>query len=209
MDSMTDLTLNEFSEALASRASVPGGGGASALAGALAIALGNMVGNLTVGKKKYADVQEEILQANEEAEKLRKRLLSLIDADAAGFAPLAACYRMPTDTEEEKIRRNACMQEALQAACQVPVQIMDACLESLQWIRLYEEKGSLLALSDAAAAALLCDSALQAASLNIRINVKSMDSAEKAAGYLEEMNEKIRQSGELSAQIYEDALRRL
>lgn len=207
--SMADLTLNEFTELLSSKAPVPGGGGASALTGALAIALGHMVGSLTVGKRKYAGVEAEILRCNEQAEALRKRLLSLIDADAESFGPLAACYRMPAGTEEEKAHRQACMQKALQEACQAPVQIMDACLESLQWIGVYAEKGSVLALSDAAAAALLCDSALQAASLNIRINVKSMESRELAETYLKEMDHKLQQSGKLSAAIYEAALQRL
>lgn len=209
MNSMTELTLNEFTEALASKASVPGGGGASALVGALAISLGNMVGNLTLGKKKYADAQEEIQRCNRRAEELRKELLSLIDADAEGFAPLAVCYRLPAGTEEERAYKHQQMQAALQAACRVPAQIMDACLESLQWIRIYAEKGSVLALSDAAAGALLCDSALQAAALNIRINAKSMESREQAAEYLDEMNRKIRESRELSSAIYVNALKRL
>ena len=112
-----DYTCQDFCEILASKAPVPGGGGASALAGALAIALGNMVGNLTIGKKKYASVEEEILACNVQAEKLRLRFLDLIQADGDSFAPLAAVYRLPSGTEEEKaIKEEKQMSEETEAA---------------------------------------------------------------------------------------------
>lgn len=203
------LSCEEFCHVLASKAPVPGGGGASALAGALGIALGNMVGNLTMGKKKYAEVEEEILVCNQKAEVLRSRFLALIQADADCFAPLAAVYRLPSSTEEEKVGKNARMQAALQEACVVPAQIMDCCMEALALIEVYEEKGSLMAISDAAAAALLCKSALSAAALNLRINAKSLDDRDLAAEILSRMEEKISRGDMIADRIYASALAKL
>ena len=92
-----EKNVDKFLETLASKAPAPGGGGAAALCGAVGIALGNMVGNLTIGKKKYADVQEDIKALNEKAEELRAEFLALIDADAAAFRPLSRAYGIPKD----------------------------------------------------------------------------------------------------------------
>ena len=205
----SDLSCGEFCRALASKEPVPGGGGASALAGALAAALGNMVGGLTAGKKKYAAYEEEITACNERAAALRERFLSLIQADADSFAPLAAVYRLPSGTEEEKALKEARMQEALKEACVVPEQIMECCRETLSLIEVYEEKGSVMAVSDAAAAALLCGSALTAAALNLRINAKSMKDREQAGQILERMEQRIRDGEEQAQKIYQRALAKL
>lgn len=203
------LSCEEFCRVLASGEPVPGGGGASALAGALSAALGNMVGNLTVGKKKYAANEEEIRACNAKAEELRLRFLELIQADADSFAPLAAVYRMPSGTAQEKAEKAARLQEALFTACEVPEQIMDCCLETLRLVDVYEEKGSLMAVSDAAAAALIGKSALSAAALNIRINAKSMEDRARAGEILERMEEKIRRGNEQADRIYERALKKM
>ena len=203
------LSCKEFCRVLASREPVPGGGGASALAGALAAALGNMVGNLTVGKKKYAAVEAEIIACNERAEKLRERFLQLIEDDAACFAPLAAVYRLPGATAEEKEEKAARLEEALLEACRVPAQIMECCLEALELIAVYEEKGSVMALSDAAAAALLAGSALTAASSNIRINARSMADRHKAEEITACMEERIQKGTARADEIYRRAVARL
>lgn len=204
-----EYTCQDFCEILASKAPVPGGGGASALAGALAIALGNMVGNLTIGKKKYAAVEEEILACNGQAEALRLRFLDLIQADGDSFAPLAAVYRLPSTTEEEKIIKEEKLQIALVDACVVPEQIMECCLEALELIHVYEAKGSVMAVSDAAAAALLAKSALSAAALNLRINAKSLQDRAVAEDILSRMNTRIAEGGALADSIYARALVKL
>lgn len=206
---LKEYTCREFCEILASKAPVPGGGGASALAGALAIALGNMVGNLTIGKKKYAAVEEEILACNAQAETLRLRFLDLIQADGDSFAPLAAVYRLPSATEEEKAVKEERLQVALVDACVVPEQIMECCMEALELIDVYEAKGSVMAVSDAAAAALLAKSALSAAALNLRINAKSLKDRAVAEEILERMNERIAAGDALADLIYERALGKL
>lgn len=183
---MVDVTfLNE----LASKAPTPGGGGASAYCGALAAALSSMVGNLTVGKARYADVEDEMLSALAKLEDVRARLVDLVDEDARAFAPLAEAYRMPASTPEEAAAKEAAMQEALIGACEVPLEIMRQCVAVIELSELMAEKGSRLALSDAGVSAAFAKAALQGASLNVLINLGSMADAERARAYRAEMDD--------------------
>ncbi|MDR1588624.1 MAG: cyclodeaminase/cyclohydrolase family protein [Oscillospiraceae bacterium] len=168
--SLIDTKITGFVDALASGEPVPGGGGASALAGAVGAALGSMVGNLTLGKKKYADVQDDMARILARALELRAELLSLIDRDAAGFEPLARAYGIPKDDPS----RAEIMEAALRTACVPPLEIMRACAEAIMLLDELSQKGSALAVSDAGAGAALCKAALMAASLNVYINTKSM-----------------------------------
>jgi len=167
-------SCGEFVELLASRAPVPGGGGASALVGALGTALGNMVGSLTVGKKKYADVEAEMWQLKARCDRLQEELLQLIDRDAQVFEPLARAYGMPKETPEEKEEKSRVMEAALKEACTVPMEIMEKCCEAVDLIVEFARKGSALAVSDAGVAAAFCLAALRGASLNVYINTGSM-----------------------------------
>lgn len=174
-----DMTLKncrEFVEILASDAPAPGGGGAAALVGALGIALGNMVGSLTVGKKKYAPVEQEILSLKEKCSALQKQLLDQVEADEKGFLPLAKAYGIPKDDPN----REAILEAATEAACQVPLTIMELCCRGLDCIAVFAEKGSRLAMSDAGCGALCCKAALESASLNVFINTKTMKNRETA-----------------------------
>lgn len=167
---MIEKTVTAFTEELASPAPVPGGGGASALAGAIGISLGDMVGELTTGKKKYADVEEDIQALMKRAQALRVKLLGFVDGDAEAFAPLAKAYSIPKDDPT----RGAVMESALQVACSVPMDILRTCADAIDIIGEFAAKGSRLAVSDAGCGAILCKAAMQAASLNIYINTKSM-----------------------------------
>lgn len=178
--SYTKMTCEEFVEVLASKAPTPGGGGASALTGAVGVALGNMVGSLTVGKKKYADVEEEIRQMMEISEKLQADLLELVQKDAECFEPLAAAYRMPKDSEEQKAEKERVLEQATKDACGVPFEIMEKCCQGIDLCGEFAEKGSVMATSDAGAGAIFCKAALQAASLNVYINTKSLKDREFA-----------------------------
>lgn len=171
-----EKNVDKFLADLASSAPTPGGGGAAALCGALAIALGNMVGNLTLGKKKYADVQEDIAALNSRAEALRSDFVSLIDADAEAFAPLSKAYGIPKDDPA----RAEVMETALKRAAEPPLEIMRRCAAALDVIADYAAKGSALAISDAGCAAALAIAAMKAAALNVRINTKSMADREAA-----------------------------
>lgn len=168
--SITERKVTEFTELLASKAPAPGGGGASALVAAIGISLGDMVGELTTGKKKYADVEEDIQSLMQRAQALRVRFLELIDADAEGFVPLSKAYGIPKDDPT----RDETMEKALRVACEPPMDIMRACCEALEVTEEFAEKGSRLAVSDAGCAAVFCKAALKGASLNIFINTKSM-----------------------------------
>ena len=180
-----------FIDALASKDPTPGGGGASAYCGALASALSSMVGNLTVGKKKYAAVEADVIVSLEKLAALRERLLELIDEDAEAFAPLARAYGLPKATPEEQAAKNAALQEALVDACEVPLEIMRACAEVIEITEFMAAEGSRLAVSDAGVAAAFAKAALVGASFNVYINVSSMDDADRAAAYRAEADELI------------------
>lgn len=179
---LMNLSCEAFLEDLAGSAPAPGGGGAAALVGAAGAALGNMVGNLTVGKKKYAAVEADILVLNCRATALRKRLEGLVQADADAFTPLAAAYKLPKETPEQQAHKAAVLEAALEGACAVPLEIMSTCCEGITLAAEYAEKGSVMAVSDAGCAALFCKAALQAAGLNVSINTRLMaDNAHAAA----------------------------
>lgn len=179
---LMNLSCKAFLEDLAGNAPIPGGGGAAALVGAAGAALGNMVGSLTIGKKKYAAVEADILVLNRRAAALRKRLEGLVQADADAFTPLAAAYKLPKETPEQQAHKAAVLETALEGACAVPLEIMSACCEGITLAAEYAEKGSVMAVSDAGCAALFCKAALQAAGLNVSINTRLMaDNAHAAA----------------------------
>lgn len=179
---LMNLSCEAFLEDLAGSTPAPGGGGAAALVGAAGAALGNMVGSLTVGKKKYAAVEADILILNHRAAALRKRLEGLVQADADAFTPLAAAYKLPKETPEQQAHKAAVLEAALEGACAVPLEIMSACCEGITLAAEYAEKGSVMAVSDAGCAALFCKAALQAAGLNVSINTRLMaDNARAAA----------------------------
>ena len=175
-----------FIDELASAAPTPGGGGASAYAGALAAALAAMVGNLTVGKKSYADVEDEVRSSLVRLDALRARLVAYVDEDARAFEPLAACYRMPKETSEEQAAKNAALQQALMAACEVPLAIMRTVEAVVDESDFLASNGSKLARSDAGVAATFARAAIEGASLNIFINAASMDDEERAANLRDE-----------------------
>lgn len=179
---MTMESCRTFVEVLASNAPAPGGGGAAALVGAIGTALGNMVGSLTVGKKKYADVEAEIIALKGKCDELQKQLLDQVEADEVNFLPLAKAYGIPKDDPN----RDKIMEEATIIACSTPMKIMELCCEAMDCIAVFAAKGSRLAVSDAGCGAVCCKAALQAASLNVFINTKTL----KNRDVTEEMNRK-------------------
>ncbi len=182
---MSERTLQQFSDELASASSTPGGGGASALAGALAASLGSMVGSLTLGKKKYAGVQEEIKQLMEQSESLRLLLLEDIKEDAIAFEPLSKAYGLPKDTPD----RDAILEECLRQAADAPYQIMVHVAQVITLLERYGETGSKLVISDAATGAALAYGALLGASINVRVNTRLMKDKE----YATQLNQKVEQ----------------
>lgn len=177
---LLEQKTTDFLEQLSSSAPIPGGGGASAAVGAFASALGLMVTNLTVGKKKYADVEEEILEIREKLEQKKQDLVRMVDEDAEAFEPLAKAYRMPKETEEEQAEKEKVMEAALKNAAEAPLCIMKTIVDTMEMIQVLGEKGSRLAVSDAGVAILFAQAALEGASLNIFINTKMMKNQEEA-----------------------------
>ncbi|MCQ2508926.1 MAG: cyclodeaminase/cyclohydrolase family protein [Lachnospiraceae bacterium] len=186
---LSELKCTEFVEVLASKAPVPGGGGASALVGALGAALSNMVGSLTVGKKKYAPVEAEIKDLMEKTTKLQNELLALIEKDAEVFEPLSKAYGLPSGTDEEKAEKAKVMEACLKEGASAPMDIMRKICEVIKMIGVFAEKGSVLAVSDAGVSAAFCAAALKGASLNVYINTKSMKDREYAAQLNAEVDE--------------------
>lgn len=204
-----DSAINDFTVRLASKAPTPGGGGTAALVAALGASLGSMVAELTIGKKKYADVEAEIKNERDKAEALRVRLLALADADAAVFFPLSQAYSLPADTAEQKQHKDAVMADALKAACEVPIEIMKCCAEAILMVEVMAEKGSVMAVSDAAAGAALCAGAIKAASLNVYINTKTMQDRALAEAFNETADDLLMQYVPYAARVFDAVLDKL
>jgi len=186
-----EKTVRQFTEALSSKEPVPGGGGAAALAGALGNALGSMVANLTVGKEKYKDVEPEVKQILQKTQELQEKLLLLIDEDAKVFSSVAAAYKMPKNTEEEKEKKRQALEKALKEACQVPIKIMEYSLEALKLQRRLADIGNKLAISDAGVGALLLKSAVLSGKLNVYINlggIEDVEFKEKTTEHIEKIS---------------------
>ncbi len=202
-------TVNEFLAALSSKQPTPGGGGASALAGALGGALGLMVGNLTVGKKKYADVEADVAAAMSRLEEARDRMVRLAQEDAEVFAPLAAAYGLPAGTEEEKARKAQVMEENLLAASLVPLRIMELAVEVLSDLEELEKKGSVMAVSDVGVAVQFARTAVTGAVMNVYINTKSMKNRENADKINDRAGKALEEGIRLADQVYNIVLGRL
>lgn len=170
MIELKDTTCSQFTHLIASTAPAPGGGGAAALVGAVAVALGDMVGEFTVGKKKYADVEEDIKALMAEAETIRLRLLELIDEDATGFEPLAKAYAIPKDEPG----RDEVMEECLRTAAAAPAEIFDLACRVIEMQYDFAKKGSRLMISDAATGASFARAAMEGAAVNVKVNTRLM-----------------------------------
>ena len=207
--SFRDQTLESFLNELSSKAPVPGGGGASALVGALSGALTHMVASLTVGKPKYAAVEAEMNELLIKTEALTSRFLALMDEDATAFEPLAQAYRLPKSTDEEIAKKARVMEAALRSAVQPPLEIMEACVSALPLISACAEKGSVVAVSDAGVAASLCRAALEGASLNVFINTQTMQDRTYAEALNYRARQMLSEAGTTANEIYKKVAARL
>ncbi len=206
---MAQQRMNEFLEKLSSGAPVPGGGGASAYTAAVGMALGSMVANLTTGKKKYAQYQEELESLLEDAAKLTQELAGFMDKDAEAFEPLSRAYGLPKGTPEEAAEREKVMEKALAAASEAPLALMEKILESMKMLDRLSIIGSSLAISDAGVGIQMAKAALNSASLNVFINTKLMKDRAKA----EEMNFRadrmLTEGNTMADRVYETVLGRI
>lgn len=199
----------DFINELASKAPTPGGGGASAYCGALATALASMVGNLTVGKKTYAAVEDEVKEALIQLEEQRNKFVELIDKDAQAFEPLSRAYRLPRATSEELAHKNKVMQQALVGATEVPLEIMEICAQVITTSKFLAHNGSRLALSDVGVAVLFAKAALKGASLNVYANASSMANEAQARSYIQQADCLIKEYGALADELYEYVIKEI
>ena len=201
---MLENTIQEFTQALASSAAIPGGGGASALVGALGAALGSMVGALTAGKPKYAAVEDDINALMARAEELRAQLLACVEEDAAAFAPLAKAYAIPKDD----LARDETMERCLRQAATVPMKILDLSCQMIELHREFADKGSALAISDAATGVVFCWSAMYGAAVNVKVNTKPMKDRSYAQALNDRVDAMMAQYWPIAEKVYEDVYRR-
>lgn len=199
---MLNQSCYSFIENLSSKEPVPGGGGASAYVASIGVALGRMVGNLTIGKKKYAEVEEDIQVLLVQAEVLTGKLNELVKEDAEAFFPLSKAYGMPVSTEEERKEKDRVLQMALKEAARVPMEIARTCVEAIVLHDEMAEKGSRLVISDVGCGVIFCKSALQGARMNVLINLKLMNDEVQKAHMYREIEELMEKGCRLADEIY-------
>ncbi len=188
MSKIKDKSIEEFLNELASKQATPGGGSAAAVLGAQAAALVSMVCNLTIGKKKYAEVEEDMKSLLSQSESLREELTAMIKADVDVFDKLMASYGLPKETESDKEKRSAQIQAVLKEATLVPLDCAKACAKTIELSRIAAEKGNVGVISDAGVAVMAGYGGLKSAALNVYINAGSIKDkvfADKALSELE------------------------
>ncbi len=204
-----EQVIQDFLDVLSSKEPVPGGGGASALCGAVGNALGQMVANLTVGKKKYAEIEPEVKEHLEKMVKLQAEFTALADDDAKVFAPLAKAYSLPSETEEQKAYKAEVMETNLLAASAVPLQIMEKSMQMLTILDRLADIGSRMAVSDVGVAVQSTRAALLGAAMNVYINTKSMKDRNKAEELNNSANKMIEEGSRQADRIYDKVLKAL
>lgn len=171
---LQDLNLKEFLDKTRGKDPVPGGGSISALCGALAASLGEMVTGLTIGRKKYADVEEEMKRLAEIFDKARVVLIDAIDHDAEAYDMVFAAFKMPKETDEEKAARSAKIQETTLYAAKVPLSVAKLAVKMMEPISIVAAKGNQNAITDSCVAMMCARTAALGAILNVRINISSL-----------------------------------
>ncbi len=187
---LANMKINGFLSELASSSPAPGGGSVAALSGALGAALSSMVCNLTVGKEKYIDVQDEIQDVLKKSEVLKKELTKLIDEDTNAFSDVIKAFKMPKETEEQKKKRSAAIQKGYKAAASVPLETAKTCEKILDVAQIVAEKGNQSSITDAAVSALMAKAGVESAILNVKINlgsIKDEEFVEKLSFELDEL----------------------
>ncbi len=199
----TDLNVEQFLEALASKEPVPGGGSGAALAGALGAALVSMVCNLTIGKKGYESVQEEMEAILVQSERIRIELPRLLEADTQAYSQVMAAYRLPRASDEEKQARNEAIQQRLKEAAEVPLRIAEQCGQIVALALPAAQMGNKWAVSDAGVGALLGEAALRSALLNVHINLASIHDAGYVAAMRQQAEALVAKAAETKTQVME------
>ena len=204
-EKMIEKSCADFAAVLASKAPVPGGGGAAALVGALGTALCSMVGNLTVGRTKDAQYEADVKRMLEKGAAVQERLLDLVDKDAEAFEPLSKAYSIPKDDP----KHDETLEAATKFACEAPVEMMKACCEAIELLEEMLEKGSVTLVSDVGCGALCCAAALESASMNIFVNTKTLLDREAAAKLDDQADAMLREYMPRARKVADEVNRRL
>lgn len=207
--SLLDKSCTQFVEVLASKSPVPGGGGAAALGGALGMALSNMVGNLTVGKKKYAEVEDEVKQLIEAGNQIIADMECLVTKDAEAFEPLSRAYGLPRETPEQVKVREETLENCSKLASSVPLEIMRKAFEGIKIHHRMGQIGTLIAISDVGCGVLFLRSALLSAKLNVMINLNTIKDQEYIQTINEEMDQLVSQGCKMADATLELVLGKL
>ena len=202
MAEVTDTTVRGYLDAVASTEPVPGGGGAAALTGSLACALGCMVAGLTMGKRAYADFEQGARSALESCERLRARMLELSNSDAEGFRPVTVALKLPRSTPEEVAARAEALDGALASACEAPFEVLESALESLGALHELAEHGSKIAVVDVGVAASLARTAADGAALTVHANARMMSDDARAAALCERADQLMGLTEVRSREVY-------
>ncbi|WP_373897658.1 cyclodeaminase/cyclohydrolase family protein [Haloimpatiens sp. FM7315] len=192
----------DFTEELASKNPVPGGGSAAALTGALGAALSSMVCNLTIGKKKFIKYDKELNEILQEAKEIQEKLINMIDMDADNFLPLSKAYGMKKDTEEERKLKDETLEKALKKACEIPVDIVKNAYKAIKLHEKLVNNCSKLAISDVGVGVQCLKAAIISAELNIIINIKSIKDKEYVDKVKNETESLVIDGGEIADRVY-------
>ncbi|SUY47237.1 formiminotransferase-cyclodeaminase [Clostridium putrefaciens] len=189
---LKELTVESFAKELASKSPAPGGGSAAALSATLAASLSSMVFNLTIGKKAYENLEDAekecIINALKKSESLREDYLHIMQEDTSVFLKVMDAYKMPKDSEDEKKLRKLKIEEAYKLALEVPRRLSEKCFELYKYIEIAAKYGNANAISDAGVSALMIQAALEGASLNVKINLASLEDIRLKETLLKETN---------------------
>ncbi len=191
---LTRKTIDEFLDVLASSSPAPGGGSVAALSGALGAALTSMVANLTIGKKKYVDVEADMKKVLREAENLRAKFTSLVERDTQAFNKVMEAFGLPKETEDQKALRSAAIDETIREATLVPLEVMKHCIDALALARVVALKGNRNSISDAGVSALMLHAACEGAALNVKINLNTLSDTDFVGWKSEEVKSLLKTS---------------
>ncbi|MFU8789722.1 MAG: methenyltetrahydrofolate cyclohydrolase [Methylobacter sp.] len=203
MNDIKDKSVQTFIDELASKAPTPGGGSAAAVMGAQAAALISMVCNLTLGKPKYAEVEDEMRELLGKSEALRETLTLMIKADVDVFDRLMATYGLPKHSDEEKIVRSEAIQSALKEATLIPLACARACAETIALSKIAAEKGNTGVVSDAGVAVMAGYAALKSAALNVYINAGGLKDRTFADAKLAELEAILKGADTATEEVYQ------
>jgi len=206
---ITQASLNDFLDRLASSDPTPGGGGAAALMGAMGAALVSMVCNVSIGKKECEAIEPVLRAVLARSEALRPRVAAMAAEDEAAFGGLMAAYKLPKASERDKVARSAAIQESLRRATLVPLECARACAEVIALARRAGEHGYQHVISDAGVAVSAAHAALRSAGLNVLINAPSIKDRDFAEASVLEVKKLMESSGVESEEVYQLVRRRL